>query len=52
MDNLTGELGVFLFGIAVTIIFLIGVAYTMKELQQMDDQRDTDIRERNIKIKK
>lgn len=51
MGDLTGDLGVLVFGIGITIIFLIGVAFTMKELQQMKDQRDTDIRRRNIKIK-
>lgn len=39
MIDLTSDLAVFIFGIGATILFLIGYGLTIKEFQEMEDER-------------
>lgn len=39
MSNLTGDLGVLVFGIAATVLFIVGYLYTIKEFNEMKDER-------------
>ena len=49
MDSLTGDLGVFVFGISMTILFISGYLFTIKEFNEMEDQRQ-DKEEESIRV--
>ena len=39
MNDLTGDFGVLVFGIAATLLFIAGYLYTIKEFNEMKDER-------------
>lgn len=47
-----GDSAVFGFGVFVVIIFLAGVAFTIKEFQNIDDSKQRNYKNRDMDIKK
>lgn len=47
-----GDSAVFGFGVFVVIIFLAGVAFTIKEFQNIDDSKQRNYKNRGMDIKK
>lgn len=47
-----GDSAVFGFGVFVVLMFLAGVAFTIKEFQNIDDAKQRDYKNKDMNIKK